>query len=234
MNIILNSRIPYYKCVVALSMLYVTMYIASYPVVYKIVKLGPVIETGAIFLFPMCYAISDIVAEVYGYRIARQMVWLSMVCGLVFCGAIIGIINMPSPAFWNKENSYIDVLQPMYKSFIAMTVATIVGSFINIYIISKWRVILNGKFFWLRSIVSSSFGELAFSIIAGLIAFFGVEPTNKLIWLIFNGWALKVLYAAFMSGPATILVKLIRSIEGIDPYTKTIKFNPFKIGVDVD
>ncbi|MSP52967.1 MAG: hypothetical protein EXR81_01780 [Gammaproteobacteria bacterium] len=46
-----------------------TGWVTAYLMVYKMVAIGNVLETGAIFLFPLSYAIADIVSEVYGYKI---------------------------------------------------------------------------------------------------------------------------------------------------------------------
>jgi queuosine precursor transporter len=219
-----------FKCIVVIAMVYLTMYIASYPVAYKVVQIGPIIETGAIFLFPFCYSLGDVVAEVYGYKISRQMIWVSTICGFIFCISILGIIHLGSPTFWHEQKEFNDVLGPIMHVCLAMTVGTLLGSLVNLAIITRWKVILNGRYFWLRSIGSSSIGELVFSIVAGLITFVGVAPRDKLFWLIFNGWAFKVVYAIVMAGPATWMVRILRRIEGVNPKSYTIKFNPFKKG----
>lgn len=222
----------YLKCIVPIAMLYLTAYLASFPVAYKLVQIGPIIETGAIFLFPFCYSLGDVIAEVYGYSISRQMVWMSIVCGLMFCVLVIAVVHMPSPFFWRQQKEFADVLYPMYKIFFAMTAGSLFGSFVNLYLITKWKILINGKCFWLRSIGASSAGELVFSIIAGLITFAQVEPAEKVFFLIINGWIFKVIYSIAMSGPASVLVYILKKIEKISVVNQEVEFNPFKVGLE--
>jgi uncharacterized PurR-regulated membrane protein YhhQ (DUF165 family) len=38
---------------------------------------------AAIIIFPLSYIIGDILTEVYGYRLARRVIWLGFLCNLI-------------------------------------------------------------------------------------------------------------------------------------------------------
>lgn len=171
----------YYKYLNFLAIFYFTGWAATYPLVYKMVSIKDILETGAIFLFPLSYALSDVIAEVYGYKIARQIIWSSLICGFIFSAALEIVSQLPAASFWNLQSSYDAVFGSILRAYFALSIASIAGLFINIYVISKWKILLKGKYFWMRSLCSTGIGELVFTIIGGSISYIGVEPLSKII-----------------------------------------------------
>jgi len=62
-----------YKFLIVLSMLYITSSIASGIVVRKLVYFSGLIFDGGTIIFPFTFLINDIITEVYGYKIGRQV-----------------------------------------------------------------------------------------------------------------------------------------------------------------
>ena len=203
------------------------MMAASYVVAYKMVAIGPILETGAIFLFPFSFTIADIVAEIYGYTISKQLIWASALGGIIFCLAIKGVIALDPLSFWHHQSAYNQVLGHIDTIYWAMIIATVVSSFVNVRLILRWRFLLQGKHFWLRSIGSSGVGELLFSIIAGSISFIGVEPATKIFWLMFNGFVFKLVYAIIAAFPSNLAVLLLKRYEYKEVQKSGLSFNPF-------
>jgi hypothetical protein len=191
-----------------------------------------ILEPGCIFLFPLSYAIADIIAEVYGYKIARQIVWFALFTGFIFCISVRIVTLIPHPIFWNKQQNYDVVFSPILRAYLATTVASLIGNFLNIYVVSKWKVLWYGKHFWIRSLASTGFGELTFSIIGGSAAYVGIEPWNKIPFLMLDGYLFKMLYAIIAVWPAAILVVFLKRSEKVDVYDKEINYNPFQWSLD--
>lgn len=224
-----NTAKPQYKCLILLAMLYLIGWTTTYPMIYKMTEWHNILEPGAIFLFPLCYAIADIIAEVYGYKIARQVVWCALLSGLVYSLALKWVALMPAPTFWNKEEAYKVVFSPILRAYFATTIASLLGGFINIYIISKFKIIMQGKHFWIRSLFSTGLGELTFSVIGGTLAYAGVEPWSKIVFLMLDGYMFKMLYAFIAVWPAVILTGYLKRVEHVDVYDYKVDYNPFKI-----
>jgi uncharacterized integral membrane protein (TIGR00697 family) len=223
---------PQYKWLLLLAMIYLTGWTTTYLMVYKMVELHNILETGAIFLFPLSYAIADIISEVYGYQIARQVVWFSLVTGFIFCTALELVTKLPTAGFWHNESSYEVVFGPILRAYFALTIASLIGNFANIYIISKFKIIMHGKHFWFRSLLSTGIGELFFTLIGGTIAYIGIEPWSKIIFLMLDGYLFKMLYAFIAVWPAVLLVYILKKTERADVYDYGINYNPFNIKVD--
>jgi uncharacterized PurR-regulated membrane protein YhhQ (DUF165 family) len=58
----------------------------------KLVSAGPLILDGGALLFPLTYILGDVLTEVYGYRYARQAIWMGFIGMLlaVGCFTIVG------------------------------------------------------------------------------------------------------------------------------------------------
>lgn len=227
-----SQQKPQYQWLILLAMIYLTGWTTTYPMIYKMVELHHILEPGAIFLFPLSYAIADIISEVYGYRIARKIVWFALITGLVFCIGLEFVATMPAPDFWHKQAGYDTVFSPLIRAYFATTIASLLGNFINIYVISKWKIVMHGKYFWFRSLFSTAIGELTFTAIGGTLAYSGVEPWSKIVFLMLDGYLFKMLYAFIAVWPAAYLVACLKKVEGVDMYDKGIDYNPFKINCD--
>ena len=214
------------KFLVYLVALYFALLYASYVTAYKMVQIGPILETAAIFLFPISFSIADIIAEIYGYSISRQLIWSSVLGGFLFCASIEGVISLKSPDFWHYQAAYDIVLGHTAKIYFAMVTGMVLGSFVNVRLILRWKVLLKGRYFWLRSIGSSVVGEFLLSIIAGAISFIGVEPADKIFWLMFNGFVFKLCYATLASFPSALVVRFLKRHEPVAVLDEE-KLNPF-------
>lgn len=221
-----------YKYLIFLSVFYFTGWAATYPMIYKMVSVGHILETAAIFLFPLSYALADVITEVYGYRIARQIVWTALICGFIFTGALQLVANMPGAPFWHHQYSYHIVFGKIFRGYVALTIASIAGNFINIYVISKFKILMHGKYFWLRSLLSTGIGELSFTLIGGTIAYAGVEPWSKIVFLMFDGYVFKMIYAFIAVWPTVLFARVLKQAENVDTYDYNINYNPFKYSVE--
>lgn len=219
---------PQYKYLTLLIALAVTCMIIAIIVPYKIVKIGPFIAPGGVFVFPLFYFFGDVVVEVYGYRMAKQLTWITTACIALYSLVVAIIIRTPSPPFWHLQSAYNQVLGSSLKVFFGFFVGMFVSNFLNIYAVSRWKILLHGKFFWLRSIGGSGVGEAVFSIATGAIIYLGVISFKQYLHLTVSVWLFKIIYASISAYPATILANYLKRAEGVDVYDYNEDFNPFK------
>lgn len=211
-----------------LSMLFVTLMLGTYVLAYKMVAVGPFIESGGIFIFPLNYALTDITTEVYGFEKTKKLIKNGLLCCFLFAMIVPLIAILPSPKDWGYHESYKYVLGNVFRFFFANTIGLIIGIVINSYLIAKWKIILNGKYFWIRSIASSSIGELITSIIADIVAFIGTTDFIGLFKLMLAIYAVKLTYALLLAWPNTLIVIHLKLKEGIKLFEQeSWNFNPF-------
>jgi uncharacterized integral membrane protein (TIGR00697 family) len=213
-----------------LTMLYVTFSVIGCAVLYKIVKIDFVVGPGGIISLPFVLLLEDIIAEVYGYRISRALLWQTMIAQLLFTGFVIAIINMPSPIYWHGEIDYQAVFGLLSKGVPTMVVAIFCGRFLNLYIITKMKIWVRGRHFWMRSIFSSFIGDIVTLSILYPISFSAL-PFHEWGQLYMSDLFTRVLYSIIGGGPAVLLVRYLKRKEGIDIYDYHTNFNPFKMGL---
>jgi hypothetical protein len=209
-------------------MLYLTISLACDIVAYKQVSIGNLISVGSAFIFPLLYVLSDTSTEVFGEKATRLVIWIHTGCDCVFTYLILYLIHLPSPSNWHLQDAYNQILDPMARLYVAGIIGSLGSSFININILSRWKVLTKGKFFWLRSIGSTSIGILSYTVLTDLIAFSKTFNTADLLQVTLLNIVSNISFAVIYTGIATFLVKFLKSRLCIDTYENT-NFNPFKV-----
>ena len=185
-------------------------------------------------IFPATYFFGDVIAEVYGYQVSRQLIWITLACEFVFTILVSQLIRVPSPHFWNHQQYYDFVFSNLWRVAVAHLIATPFGMFVNAYAITKWKVLIRGRYFWVRSICSTAVGELLFTSIA-VIVVMGTGAhmsTDHILNIIGSTYLYKLVYAVITVIPAVLLVKVLKRAEGIDIYDTDTNFNPLKFNID--
>jgi queuosine precursor transporter len=212
-------------------MLFITIDLSAVAVAYKMVSLNHLLEinSAATFIFPLTYCIGDIVTEVYGFNMAKALIWYSLLLQLIFGVLTTAAIHLPSPIFWQNSSAYFTVFGSILRFILAGTVANFVSSVLNIYVVSKLKIPFEGKLFWLRSILSTILG--GFIMVAIIMAgFIGKDIALSQLWTMFKStFSLEVLYAFALAIPASIIANYLKDKEKIDVYDHNTNYNPFTL-----
>jgi uncharacterized integral membrane protein (TIGR00697 family) len=213
-----------------LGILFCVCLITSNLLSTKIIQIGSLTTiTAGMLVFPISYIINDCIAEVWGYKKIRLIIWTGFLANfVVVIFAQIAVI-LPSPEFWEGEAEFNFVFALAPRILMASFIAFLVGSFLNAFVMSKMKVISRGKYFSLRAIVSTLAGETADSLIFFPIAFWGILSIRILLLMIMTQICLKSLYE-FIVLPLTILfVKYLKRVENTDIYDTQVSYNVLKI-----
>ena len=195
----------------------------------KVVQLGPISVTAGLLVFPISYIINDCIAEVWGFRKARLIIWMGFFMN--FMVVVLGQIAVALPAapFWEGEESFDFVFGLAPRIAVASLTAFLVGSFINAYVLSRMKLLSQGKNFSLRAILSTVAGESADSLLFFPLAFGGLMPVSELAKMMLVQVILKTLYEIVIL-PVTIrVVNYIKKVEQCDVYDENISYNVLKI-----
>ena len=195
----------------------------------KMVSLGGITATAGLIVFPISYIINDCIAEVWGYRKTRLIIWLGFLMNLLAVLFIQLAIILPSAPFWEGQSAFEATFSSTPRILLASFIAFLAGSFLNAYVMSKMKISSGGKHFSLRAIASTIVGESADSLLFFPIAFGGVVPVKELVVLIVTQACLKTAYEIIIL-PVTIrVVRLVKRIDGSDVYDRQVSYNIFKI-----
>ena len=216
-----------FKYLGLITCLYITFQLVSDVCAGKLIDIFSYPVSVTVIFFPVTYIFSDILTEVYGYKIARNVLWTVMICSITAGLIYVGVVALsPSLIFQNNE-AYKIVLGQVPRILIGGWIAVFSGDITNNYILAKLKIITKGKFLWVRTISSTVVGELVNTALFYVIALSNILPLNVLITSILSGWVLKVFVEVIFTPVTYLVVSKLKKSEQIDYFDNNTNFNPF-------
>ena len=195
----------------------------------KVIQIGSLTVTAGLLVFPISYIINDCIAEVWGFKKARLIIWSGFAMNFFVVALGLIAVAIPAAPFWEGEEHFDFVFGMAPRIVAASLMAFLVGSFLNAYVMSKMKVASQGRNFSARAIWSTVVGETADSLIFFPVAFGGVIAWKELLIMMGIQIVLKSLYEVMIL-PVTIrVVKAIKKIDGSDVYDTNISYNVLKV-----
>ena len=195
----------------------------------KVIQIGSLTVTAGLLVFPISYIINDCIAEVWGFKKARLIIWSGFAMNFFVVGLGLIAVAIAAAPFWEGEEHFDFVFGLAPRIVAASLMAFLVGSFLNAYVMSKMKVASQGRNFSARAIWSTVVGETADSLIFFPVAFGGVIAWKELLIMMGIQIVLKSMYEVIIL-PVTIrVVKAIKKIDGSDVYDTDISYNVLKV-----
>lgn len=195
----------------------------------KVIRVCGLTVTAGLLVFPISYIINDCIAEVWGFRKARLIIWSGF--AMNFFVVMLGLVAVALPAapFWEGESHFNFVFGMAPRIVVASLAAFLVGSFLNAYVMSRMKVASGGRHFSARAVWSTVAGETADSLIFFPVAFGGVIAWHELLLMMCVQIVLKSMYEVLVL-PVTIrVVSAIKRIDGSDVFDDNVSYNILKI-----
>lgn len=212
---------------VIISALFVTCLITANIIVIKPTGFGGL--PAAIIIFPISYIIGDILTEVYGYKLARRVIWLGFACNLITVIAIwLGQI-LPGAAEWEAQGAYERILGYVPRILLASFLAYLVGEFSNSFILAKMKIRMKGRKLWARTIGSTMVAQALDAFVFIPLVYLGQYDASFIITASLSHWAAKVGYEIIATPFTYGIVNYLKRKEGIDTYDYETNFSPFSM-----
>ena len=195
----------------------------------KVIQIGSLTVTAGLLVFPISYIINACIAEVWGFKTARLIIWSGFAMNFFVVALGLIAVAIPAAPFWEGEEHFDFVFGMAPRIVAASLMAFLVGSFLNAYVMSKMKVASRGRHFSARAILSTLAGETADSLIFFPVAFGGIIAWRELLIMMCIQIILKSMYEVIIL-PVTIrVVKAIKKIDGSDVYDTDISYNVLKV-----
>jgi uncharacterized integral membrane protein (TIGR00697 family) len=213
-----------------LGILFCTCLIVSNLMAAKIFVVGDITLSAAVLLFPVSYILNDCIAEVWGYRKARFIIWTGFAINFLVMAVFQLAVFLPPSPHWEgaPHFDYVFGLAPRLAA--ASFVAFLAGSLVNAYVMSRMKLATRGRGFSLRAVVSTLLGEGVDSLIFFPCAYLGLLPMKEMLIVMVGEVLLKVLYEIAVLQLTRRVVNYVKRVEGLDVLDEDISYNPFKIG----
>jgi uncharacterized integral membrane protein (TIGR00697 family) len=225
-RVALQRHSTWFVVVVAI---FITCLLIANIIAVKLVNVFGLTVPAGIIIFPISYICGDVLTEVYGYRRARQVIWLGFGCNLLAVIAIWAGQVLPGAAFWDAQPAYERILGFTPRLLGASFCAYLLGEFANSFVLAKMKVMTQGRWLWSRTIGSTIVGEGLDSLIFVTIAFWGIIPPAGLLSAIVTQWLFKVAYEALATPVTYAVVGFLKRQEGLDVYDRDTSFNPLAL-----
>ena len=196
-----NRNHPFSLTVI--SCLMVTLYLVSNIMAVRIIHVGDCsFFDGGTITFPLAYMLGDTLTEVWGFKTARKVIYLTFLCNIMlvfFTG--LGIM-LPAPEYQQEMiRSYDMVFTYVPRIVIASLVAFLAGELTNAWAMEKIKARTGEKHLWVRTIGSSAIGYMFDTVLFVVIAFAGTSPGEDLFTMIAVQYAVKLILEALTGTP---------------------------------
>ena len=199
-----KNRIGDFTPLLVASTIFVTMYLIANLMAVKIISIGSLslFDAGTL-TFPFAFMLGDVISEVWGYRTAKKVVFLTFCCNLILVAFTFIGIYLPYPDYMEStQTAYKTIFAYVPRIVLASLVSFLASSLVN----AKVLVFLRDrskdkKHLWVRTIASSMAGYVFDTVFFVLIAFAGTAPAKDLWSMIWVQYLAKVIIEAIAGTP---------------------------------
>lgn len=183
--------------------LFVTSYLVSNVMAVKVISLfGLFYFDAGTIVFPFAYMLGDVLTEIWGYRTARKVIWLTFMCNIIMVVCTQIGVWLPSPDYLDETaNAYNHIFSYVPRIVVASLTGFLLGELSNAWLMEKIKKITGNKRLWVRTIGSSAVAYLFDSLPFVLIAFLGVVSTHDLLLMIAFQYGAKLIIEAIFGTP---------------------------------
>ncbi len=211
------------------SGLYLTSMLACLVLFNRVTIIWDIPIVASSLVLPIVYAIADIITEIYGYEIMRRLTWITSGCLVIFSLFLETANSLPVDPAYKLDYEYRAVISPIFLVSILTVIALASEQFINSYFLTKWKIIVRGKYFWLRCVGSTAIGSLA-GVFIGYTNRLYLLPLEEALKFIFSAYIYYLICAVILATPVTIVVSFLKKLEPKEALNLSqINFNPFKL-----
>ena len=159
-----------------LKSLFIAVILLANIVGAKIMNLGPVHVSVAVWLLPIMFLVTDILEEVKGKKIVKNLIWTTTLI-LVFSYLFIQLTVHIAPAerYTNNE-AFITIFQNSSRMIIASIIAFMISQFHDIWAFDFWKRKTKGRWLWLRNNFSTMVSQFIDTTIFIFLAFYQIAP----------------------------------------------------------
>ena len=221
-----------FKFYTPIAMLFVCLFLVVNIISQKIVPVGNnIMLTAGDFIYPINYALSIILTEVYGYAMSRRIIWSAFICNIVVVAIIMLAIALPVASSWHEQEQYAAVLGRVPRLLAASFGAFLIGEFIGTYILAKTKIFTSGKYLWFRALGATSVGQLIDSMVFTMIAFVSIVSWHDIVILGISAYWCKMVYQILMTPGIYAFANFLKKHEHIDIFDRSTNFNPFNLSL---
>lgn len=154
--------------------------------------IGWAITCGSVCI-PLSYIVDDILAEVYGYKQARQVIYVGFMVNFIAVVYFQLSIMVQGVETFTAQEAFQTVLGCTWRTTLASFIAYVFGSLANAKIMDIFHAKDGESKLAFRCILSTVVGEFLDMAVFAFLAFVGVLPLEVLLQMIVTNTVAKTL-----------------------------------------
>lgn len=218
----------HYKLYGLIVGLTVTIMIVCDTLVYKALDIYGFKITASGIIFSLCYLLSTISTEVYGYKLGGRTVWIIVICQTVF----VLLINVAAIIQVDQNTiakNYYALFNEFWRVMVGTWISVPASYFCNGVIVSRLKIYFNGRLFIVRYVLSAMVAQAVLLLTAYPISLSSKYSIEDLANIILTTWSYKVLMSVLLLPAGIYLVNIIKRIEKTDYYDWQVSYNPLRV-----
>ncbi|MDO1513530.1 queuosine precursor transporter [Maribacter confluentis] len=152
--------------------------------------------------YPITFLITDLISEIYGRKMANQIVTAGIFASFFSMGIIIVADIAPAiPSSPIDDQTFTKVFALSPIAVLASMIAYLLAQYVDVAIYHFWKKLTQGKYLWLRNNFSTFLSQFldTFTVV-GLLCVFKVLPWDLFFGLVVSGFIFKI-FIAFIDTP---------------------------------
>ena len=223
-----SQQMQNYKFLNLILLCNVFFAIICIPTAGKLIDFMGIPLSISIYYFPFVYIFGDILTEVYGYAIARRVLWYSVFAQIAMIAIFQFVIIYPPSRVMTNNQSYIDVLSTAPRLVLFGTLAMFAGDIVNNYVLAKMKMWNDGRYISARFVLSTLCGQTVNTAVFYILGLWRMIPTGVLTKSIIAASLAKVGVEMLLL-PLTLKISLwLKRIENVDFFDTETNFNPLR------
>ncbi|KUM03884.1 queuosine precursor transporter [Chromobacterium subtsugae] len=224
--------------IVILSFLILISAIVSNLTSYKVIQIFGTEASLGTFTMPIILMLLNPIAEVYGKNRSNQILFATCLAEIVFavsftalsqsqrdCG-LLPLAERDHCAALNQ--SYVLISEHIVRGSISFALGCLIGSQFNTRFLLYLKRLWSSRFYFVRDVFSSVIGEVVYTAICFMIAFYGVFPFATIVKIFAFSLMFKFSSTVLLSWISQYIVQLLYRYQAWlepAPSSKKIKFS---------
>ena len=193
---------------IIITALMITCYLTSNIMAVKLVEINghSWFDAGTV-TFPLAYMLGDVLTEIWGYKTAKKVIYLTFICNLIMTLATYIGVLLPGASYLSKVNNAYEVIFTYTpRILIASLIAFLLGELTNAKVMELIKKATKEKYLFIRTILSSMVGNIFDTGVFVILAFYGTCKLGDLFTMIIVQYFIKVIIEAILATPLAYLI----------------------------
>lgn len=197
-----------FSYLVIITALMVTCYLTSNVMAVKLLDvMGTTWFDAGTIVFPLAYMLGDVLTEIWGYKVAKKVIYLTFFCNILMTVCTYIGVLLPAPSSMEEINgAYTTIFTYTPRILVASLTAFLCGELTNAKVMVGIRKLTKGRLLFARTILSSAAGYILDTGLFVILAFAGTVSVEDLVSMIAIQYVVKLLLEAVLVTPFVYLV----------------------------